>query len=266
MQNGAGRKRALCIGIDAYVQQPLAGCVADAHLWAQTFMALGFEQPALLLNGEATRDGILTAVRTLVSNSRPGDVIVIQYAGHGTQLDDVSRDEIGGDTPEKDEALVPFDFLSGAYVIDDDLGAIFSGIPAGVNVTCFIDCCHSGSISRALRPDERPRFMVADPAMKEAHRRFRQALGISRAAGKREIEAMREVVFSACQSSEVAWESAGHGEFTVRATQILKSGAGILSHEAFMAQVLDAFGASPRQRPLIECATAFRSRTLLQPV
>ena len=182
----------------------------------------------------------------------------------------MSGDESGGDTPAKDEAVVPFDFLSGAYVIDDDLGEIFSAIPAGVNVTCFMDCCHSGSISRVLPAegepikDERPRFIVADDAMIAAHHQYRQQLGSSRAVGKRDIESMREVVFSACQSSEVAWESAGHGEFTLRATHLLKNGVGSLSHAVFMEQIIAAFGKSPRQNPLLECASIAQKRTLLQ--
>ena len=259
-----GRKRALCIGIDNYAQQPLTGCVADARLWAATLVARGFEAPRLLLNQEATRNAILAAIQHLLADSQPGDILVIQYAGHGTQLDDVSGDERGGDTPEKDEALVPFDFLSGAYVLDDDLGALFTGIPAGVNVTCFMDCCHSGSLTRdILRPDIRPRFIVADEAMIEAHRRYRASLGGSRSLGKRDLESMREVVFSACQSSELAWESAGNGEFTLHATNMLKAGTSAFSHDAFIEQVVTAFGATPRQKPLLECATAARSRMLL---
>lgn len=262
-----GRKRALCIGIDNYAQQPLAGCVADARLWAATLVARGFEAPRLLLNQEATRNAILSAIQHLLADSRPGDILVIQYAGHGIQLDDVSGDESGGDTPEKDEALVPFDFLTGAYVLDDDLGALFTGIPAGVNVTCFMDCCHSGSLTRViLSPDIRPRFIVADGAMIEAHRRYRESLGASRSVGKRELESMREVVFSACQSLEVAWESAGHGEFTLHATNLLKTEASALSHDAFIEQVITAFGAKPRQNPLLECATAARSRLLLETI
>ena len=261
-----GRKRALCIGIDEYAKQPLSGCVADARMWTEVLRGLGFEDTALLLNSQATRNAILDAVRQLIDSSQPGDVVVIQYAGHGTQLKDMSEDEGDGDTQQQDEALVPFDFLSGAYVIDDDLGAIFTAIPAGVNVTCFMDCCHSGSISRDLLiPEgEHPRFIVADAEMLAAHTAYRQLIGASRAIGKRDIESMSEVVFSACESSEVAWESAGHGEFTLHTSSLLKERAGSLSHGEFMDQVKAAFGATPRQNPNLECASAARNRKLLE--
>ena len=270
-----GRRRALCIGIDAYSQQPLAGCVADARLWVDTLVSLGFEPPMTLLDGQATRQNILQALQELVQASRAGDVIVFQYAGHGTQLPDVDADEQGGDTPDQDEALVPFDFVQGAYVIDDDLAALFAAIPAGVNVTCFMDCCHSGTISRMLvggpasgaqrAVDQRPRFMVATQAMKEAYLRFRKQLGGSRAVRGRGPETMHEVVFSACRSTEVAWESNGHGEFTLLATTTLKTEGGTgISHEAFMEHVVTAFGADPRQHPVLDCAPDMRTGALLQ--
>lgn len=265
-QSSASRKRALCIGIDDYVQQPLAGCVADARLWATTLLAQGFAAPKTLFNREATRQNILQALADLVQNSQAGDIIVFQYAGHGTQLPDLDGDESGGDTPAKDEAFVPYDFLQGAYVIDDDLAAIFNQIPAGVNVTCFIDCCHSGTISRAPMTDrdERPRFLVADAAMIAAHRQYRERIGQSRSLAKRGPESMREVVFSACQSSEVAWESNGHGEFTLRATSILQAGLDGLSHEGYMQRILTAFGTNPRQLPMLDCAPAMVRGKLLQ--
>jgi hypothetical protein len=259
------QKRALCIGIDAYAQSPLQGCVADANLWAKTLLDLGFAQPTMLINQQATRAAILQAVRSLIADSQEGDVLVIQFAGHGIQLTDVNGDEKSGDTPNKDEALVPFDFLSGAYVIDDDLSAIFATIPAGVNVTCFMDCCHSGSNTRAGLND-RPRRLVEDDAIRTAHRGYRQLLGGSRGGGKREVEAMAEVVFSACQSTEFAWESDGHGEFTLHATTLLNNGGATLSHEVFVQQIIEAFGPTPRQTPLLECAAAGRGRTLLQVV
>ncbi|MEZ4660857.1 MAG: caspase family protein [Caldilineaceae bacterium] len=183
---GGGRRRALCIGIDEYPSAPLSGCVADAQMWAETLQGLGFETPTLLLNGAATRSTILNAMTDLVASSRPGDVVVIQYAGHGTHLPDVSGDEAGEDSPD-DEALCPADYDSGAFLIDDDIGAMFAQTPAGVNVTCFLDCCHSGSITRvavgpnlAPTPGEKARFLKPTPAMIEAHRRFRQARGAQR--------------------------------------------------------------------------------------
>ena len=182
---GQGRRCALCIGIDQYATAPLAGCVADARAWAQSLKALGFEDQTILLDQQATRTGILDALTRLVTSSKAGDVVVFQYAGHGTTLPDLDGDEADGDTPDHDEALCPVDFGEGKFVIDDDVAEVFRQLPDGVNLTCFIDCCHSGTISRfavggpapAGDGTRRARYMIATQAMKESHREFRQWVG-----------------------------------------------------------------------------------------
>jgi hypothetical protein len=262
---GSGRRRALCIGIDDYRIRPLAGCVADAELWAQTLTAIGFEPPRMLLNGAATRTAIVQAMDDIVGSAEPGDIVVIQFAGHGTRLPDVDRDE----PDSEDEALCPIDFPDGAFLLDDDIAGICSRIPDGVNVTFFTDCCHSGTVTRlglgaAAGPggDERARFVPADESMKAAHVRYRAQLQASRAAPPPRT-AQREVLFSACRSDEVAWETNGQGEFTVRATGIVRQGGEGLTHEAFHAQVIRAFGAQPRQHPELHCAPEATGRALL---
>jgi hypothetical protein len=64
----------------------------------------------------------------------------------------------------------------------------------------------------------------------------------------------------------VAWESNGHGDFTVRATPILSAGLAGLTHEAFQQRITAAFGASPRQHPTLDCAPTVEKRALLQPL
>jgi hypothetical protein len=269
-----GARRALCVGINSYPTAPLRGCVADAHAWARALAAKGFEQPELLLEERATREGILAGLQRLIGSSRPGDVVVFQFAGHGTQLPDVNDDEFGGDSPGLDEALCPYDFASGAFLIDDDLGSILSSAPAGVNLTLFIDCCHSGTISRfgvghatgttGPASDERPRFINVTPETMAAHQRFRASMGRRRALTSGGPDSMPEVLFSACLSHEVAWESGGHGEFTVRALQVLQNASG-LTHEQFAQRVTEAFGASPRQHTRLYCSDDNRKTLLLQP-
>ena len=187
--SAVGRRRALCVGIDTYSVSPLSGCVNDAQEWRRTFQALGFEEPKMLTNGEATRSTILGELSALLSSSHAGDVVAFQFSGHGTQLPDLNGDEAGGDTPGEDEAMCPVDFDQGRFVIDDDLAAVFDKIPEGVSVTIFADCCHSGSNTRlAIGPppmraaggDVRRRFLPATDAMKKAHAAFRESLGATR--------------------------------------------------------------------------------------
>jgi hypothetical protein len=240
------------------------------------FKSLGFEEPVMLLDEKATRSAIVEQLSSLVTSSRPGDVIAFQYSGHGTQLPDLDGDEAGGDTPGEDEAMCPYDYNSGNFLIDDDIGEIFNRLPSGVNLTCFMDCCHSGTISRfavgatlgavGKHPDERPRFMVASDELKEAHRRFRGRLGGQRAISSGGVSFMKEVVYSACLSSEVAWESGGHGEFTVRALRVLQSGIEGMTNKQFEERVTVEFGSAPRQHACLYCPPSAVAARFLQPL
>jgi hypothetical protein len=222
----------------------------------------------MLINGAATGAAIVAAMKGIIETSRAGDLVVIQFAGHGTQLTDLDGDEAEGDSPGQDEALCPIDFPDGAFVIDDDIGAICDRIPDGVAVTFFTDCCHSGTVTRlglgtpggAALDDSRPRFIHATPEMEAAHARYRSSHRSARAAAR---GVQREILFSACQSREVAWEANGHGEFTLRATQILRPGAAGLTNASFLEKVLQAFGQNPRQHPELHCAPDATQRVLL---
>jgi hypothetical protein len=267
-----GQRRALCIGIDTYLTMPLGGCVADARAWGAVLETLGFSV-SYLMNEQATHSAILKGLQQLIAASAPGDVTVFQFAGHGTELEDIDGDEVDGTNGPKDEALCPYDISQGAFVIDDDIAEVFTGIREGVNVTCFIDCCHSGTITRfmvgaASNDDQsrRARFLPASPTMQATHRAFRERLGRRRTLDKGTPDQMRQVVFAACLDREVAYESAGQGEFTLRAVQILRQGIGGLTNEAFQHRVRAAFGSQPRQHPDLECAEPMRQGPLLQPL
>lgn len=271
--SGGGRRTALCIGIDDYPTAPLAGCVNDARAWAGALERLGFETPHLLLDHQATRVAIVRHLTALVEQSEAGDVIVFQFAGHGTQVPDLDGDERGGDTPGEDEALCPHDYASGELLIDDDIRAIFQRLPECVNLTCFFDCCHSGTITRfafgrpgAAQPaGTRARFIPADRRLIENFANRRHAT-LSRGASAGGLAAMRDVVFSACLSSELALESHGHGDFTRHALQVLGQGTAGVSNAAFAERITQAFGPSPRQHAKLYGSDDMRAAALLQPI
>jgi hypothetical protein len=143
---GHGRRRlALCIGIN-YVGSPaeLRGCINDALTLRDMLAArYGFEVQLLTDSTPAkpTRAGILAAIAGLMSASRGGDVdeVFVSFSGHGNQVDRARAAD-----PGKDEVLVPIDYQSAGYIVDDDLHAMLSG--AGCRVTFLVDACHSGSI------------------------------------------------------------------------------------------------------------------------
>jgi hypothetical protein len=270
-----GARRALCVGIDKYAApNELAGCVNDAKSWAKALGNLGFEVTTLH-DQDASRGAILSAFRSLVKGATAGDVIVFQFAGHGTQVDDLDGDE---EDDSLDEAFCPVDFADGRLLIDDDVRAVTASLKPGVNLTCFIDCCHSGTITRALAPGGRPsgvppgskaRFVPFSREISARHRQFRESGGglVEGEAASREVSdaAIKEVCFSACQPHEVALETGGAGQFTTKAMKVFAAG-GDLSNEAFLERVVAAFGPKPPQRPLLDCADDAKVRGLLRPL
>jgi len=265
-----GHRLALCIGINQYLSSPLNGCVADAEEWAKTFIRLGFDT-MLMRDAEATRDAIIKRLNDLIGTATAGDIIAFQFAGHGTYLPDLDGDEDEDDT---DEAIVPYDFETSGFLIDDDIRGMFAMIPDGVNLTCFFDCCHSGSNTRfavgappaVVVGDQRKRFMPPTDAMFKAHKEFRSTVGKSRAIPPGGPEQMKNVAFSACRHDEVAWENNGHGDFTLRATRLLQAGIDGMTHQQFNQRLIAEFGANARQHPILDCASGSYSRTLLQPL
>ena len=214
----AGRKVALCIGIDSYRDRPLAGCVNDARAWGRTLTGLGFDV-RYLLDAQATNQAMQDALRDMLTRAHAGDVLVMQYAGHGTQLPDDNGDEDDG----FDEAFVPVDYHTGALFLRDDvIGAALAGLPKSVALTLFMDCCHCGTISRfapAMRASEsasdRVRYLPMTPALLSASRSFRS---VRRATRPLRSSAPGVIHLAACRDNEFAWESSGQGDFTAAAT------------------------------------------------
>jgi hypothetical protein len=284
-----GARSAVCIGIDAYpAPNTLAGCIADATSWAAALQGLGF-RTTTLLDGAATRRRIIESIGNLVADSRAGDVVVVQYSGHGTSVDDVGVDGRGGDEPV-DEALCPVDFATGALIVDDDLAELFAAVPDGVNLTCFLDCCHSGTGTRALfegmrstgalaarargLTDRRPRFLPPTPELEEAYRAFRRrspSIG-TRSLSRAQLRAavMREVTISACLDSELAWETAGQGDFTRVALARIAQGITGTDNRTFVDDTVAALAAGTlgglRQHPGIDAAPGRSADPFLEPL
>ena len=141
--------RALLVGIN-YVgtSGELAGCVNDvrkvesflrSHGWASVLMLTDDAQQKT--DRMPTKANIIAAMRWLAEGSAPGDVLFFHFSGHGGQQVDVHGDEEDG----MDETICPLDFSTAGQISDDDLFELLvSPLPAGVRLTCLLDCCHSG--------------------------------------------------------------------------------------------------------------------------
>ena len=135
-------KRALIVGIN-YVGtgHELHGCINDAHnMEALLRDQYKFNEIKLILEQDATTAGIKSGMNWLTTYAVPGDVLVMHYSGHGSQLP--SRTEADG----YEEIICPVDLNWFDKIITDaDLKACFTQVTNGVNVTVILDCCHSGT-------------------------------------------------------------------------------------------------------------------------
>jgi hypothetical protein len=147
-------KKALLVGINAYPTAPLQGCVNDVELM-HDLLIQKYDFPAddvrVLCDARATTDAIKHRLDWLVADAKPDDVLVFHFSGHGSQVRDRGpQDELAD---HKDEILCPYDLdWRDKVITDDDLAQFIKRVPDGVNFYVVLDCCHSGTGTRDLRP------------------------------------------------------------------------------------------------------------------
>jgi hypothetical protein len=161
-------KRALVITIGQYA--PLNGkgwrtisSVNDTALILPSLRNQEFkkENIQLLVNDQATIDGIRSSLEKLATSTQAKDLVVIHISAHGEQILDDNKDELDG----LDESIVAYDAISPKfstnfyedvekYFRDDELGLYLDKIRAAAGkegeVLVFMDNCHSGSGTRAI--------------------------------------------------------------------------------------------------------------------
>lgn len=161
-------KRALVITIGQYAAhngkgwRPISS-VNDTALILPSLRNQQFQKEhiQLLINEQATIEGIKSSFEKLATSTRPKDLVVIHISAHGEQILDDNKDELDG----LDESIVAYDAISPKYSTnfyedvkkyfrDDELGLYLDKIRAAAGkegeVLVFMDNCHSGSGTRAV--------------------------------------------------------------------------------------------------------------------
>jgi Caspase domain/Domain of unknown function (DUF4384) len=156
LAQGTSRKRALLVGISDYKYPPireggigwatLPGAVNDVEMQRALLVhRFGFKDVKCITNENARREDILREFEDLIQWSRPGDVVVIHYSGHGSTVNDpdrVFKDNLNGTIVPWDSDLPP----GGGAVNDITSGTLFLLMKAlkTENVTMVLDSCYSG--------------------------------------------------------------------------------------------------------------------------
>ena len=152
-------RKALLVGINNYRDAPLRGCIKDVlqlKALLQRYYSFSGEAIRLLLDEEATSTNITAGLEWLAKGRAESDGLrVFHYSGHGSYLADKNGDEPDG----RDECLVPYDYQKAGMLTDDKLKILYDRFPRTGNLTLVMDCCHSGSIQKAVEPDVLYRFL-----------------------------------------------------------------------------------------------------------
>lgn len=156
-----GVVHALVVGIDkfAFPKLPtLAGAVADARDLAGTLKRAGVVDLTVLLDDRATRANITGEIERLIRDARPGDLVIVSMASHGSQektavsfnepdgLDEVVI--LGGFMPEGEAAR--------ERIVDDEIFLWLERFSKkGIGVLFLADICSGGGLTKAPGPGDK---------------------------------------------------------------------------------------------------------------
>ena len=219
------------------VDGKLAACEADADAYEEIMKSLSYDFVSKLLTKEATRKAVLSKLAIFSEKAVDGDLVVITYAGHGSQIEDFSGDE----NDELDETWVLYD----GQLIDDELFENLCAFKKGVKIVVISDSCHSGTIVRALplvfnkdrkdSPQEVQRARFLDTMSRggefESNREFYEKLKTQKPDMSEAVASV--ILMTGCQDNQFSMEGNNHGKFTETFLKVWGDGSFSGSYEEF---------------------------------
>lgn len=249
---------ALLVGIDRYRPpvSPLNGCVNDINAVETLLRQLGTESGCelhlkVLKDAEATRAAIVEGFRDHLRGAGPEDVALFYYCGHGSQED--ALPEFWHLEPDRlDETLVCYDSRDEGHwdLADKELAALIAEVAApDPHVLCILDCCHSGSGTRAaLEEGIAVRRAPTDRRHRPVEAFLEGTLALERGGehdssrtGWGLVPYGKHLLLAACRSSETAKEivEAGkpHGAFTAALLAALRQTRGSITYRDLLKRI-----------------------------
>lgn len=256
-------QRALLIGINNYLNvEPLHGCLNDVEAM-RTLLTTRYQFPKnnvrTLTDTGATRVNILAAFQQLIDSSNPGDIVVIHYSGHGSQITDHNAFN------NQDETLIPYDYSRGSGVFpisDKQIANMLAQLCNRTqNVTVILDCCHAGGLTKALDMDKSiERKIAPDPREMPQTDKFRTLSGKDSTL---KIDDSRYVLIAGCtadQSSyEISTQAQYHGAMSYYLTKELEH-PGDQSWQKIVDEIGPLISISHNQTPMV---TGLNKRSLV---
>jgi uncharacterized caspase-like protein len=118
----------------------------------KTYYGFADKDITTLTDLKATKKAMQAAIQKLIVGGKKGDTLLLHYSGHGSNVPDDNGDE----ADHRDEILCPTDLDWKDTLRDDWLRKTFNRLRKGVSLIVIMDCCHSGTITRAILPPDAP--------------------------------------------------------------------------------------------------------------
>ena len=154
----------------------------------------------LLLDSEATKENIQTAIENMGKMASEGDVCLFFFSGHGTNAEDIEPiDESDG----LDEYVCPYSSSLDEYIRDDELSDWLNSLPT-TNVVVIVDACYSGGQIKVV-DDFTPKVLPGTQGVVKKGDGFAADI-----TSLTRVEDMDDnpgcVVLTACDDDELSWE------------------------------------------------------------
>ena len=276
-------KRAVLIGINKY-QVPgadLRGCVNDVtNLQKALRDHYGFASKdiTVLTDLKATKKAMQAAIQKLVAGGKKGDVLLLHYSGHGSNVPDDNGDE----ADKRDEILCPTDLDWKDPLRDDWLRKAFDKLKPGVGLTVIMDCCHSGTNTRAILPFDAPikeRYLPSpwDLVATESGRKLRGAvtseLRVSPRAKRKRSDSVHadicELLITGCRDTQTSADAfikgTYNGALTYFLVESIQEARGKLSYRELHTRTLAKLKGEYDQVPQLEGNQKKFDRPFLSP-
>ncbi|HEX2055524.1 MAG TPA: caspase family protein [Nitrospiraceae bacterium] len=276
-------KRALLIGINKY-RMPgadLRGCVNDVNNLQKTLMQYyGFagKDIAVLTDFDATKKAMQAAIQKLFARAKKGDVLLLHYSGHGSNVPDDDGDE----ADKREEILCPTDLDWKDPFRDDWLRKTFDKLKPGVALTVIMDCCHSGTNTRAILPPDEPvkqRYfpspwdLVATESGRKLRGTVRTELRSSPRARRRTSDVVHadicELLITGCRDTQTSADAfikgSYNGALTYYLVESIREANGKLSYRELHKRTLAKLKGEYDQVPQLEGRREKFDRAFLSP-
>jgi len=130
----------VCVGLEkSRFAGNCPGAGIDASNMASLLKQYASGGLTLLLNQQATAANVVSALEAAVGH----DLCIFYYSGHGGRDENESKNRFG-ETDGRNEYLCPYDRM----ILDDRIWSIICKSKG--RVMCIFDCCHSGTMYRAI--------------------------------------------------------------------------------------------------------------------